>query len=60
MPLFACIYFPEDNSVSVVQEGHKDIRNCKSFHKDEELSMVWNKKMYDGIILEVSGEQFFL
>ena len=51
--MFACIYFPEDNTLSVVKESHK---TCEKFIKGEMCEVKWKGKPFSGTIISIGGE----
>ena len=48
--MFACIYFREDNSMSVVGEKFKRLQLLEEFKAGE------NVKMFNGTVVQIHGE----
>ena len=53
--MFACVYFEEDNTISVIRKGHRDLK-CEKFSPNERCVMKWGNAEFEGIIIEVSGK----
>jgi len=53
--MFACIYFVEDASLSVVGANDKNLEKLGDFGPREEVRMKWGKKTYHGTIVKVDG-----
>ena len=54
--MFACIFFEEDLSLSVVSERDKSLEVINTFLPKEPIRMRWGKKVYNGVIVKVSGK----
>ncbi|XP_060589549.1 uncharacterized protein LOC132744786 [Ruditapes philippinarum] len=55
--MFACIFFEEDKSLSVVNECDKSLEMLHSFKSNESVRMKWGRKIYNGTIVNVSDNE---
>lgn len=62
MSNFACIYFKEDTSLSVVNKGDKNLVLEGAFDVRSHVEMTWRigakKELYHGTIVKVGGKLF--
>lgn len=55
--MFACIFFYEDKSLSVVGENSKKLELMESFKEGGKVKMNWGKVgMFSGCIVKVHGK----
>lgn len=58
--MFACIYFEEDYSVSVVGKENTDLKVEGSFEVKSRVEMVWKvgteRETFHGPIIKIDGE----
>lgn len=55
--MFACIFFHEDKSLSVVGEKSKKLELMESFKEGGKVKMNWGKVgMFSGCIVKVHGK----
>lgn len=63
--MFACIYFKEDSSLSVVGRNDRDLKLLGNFLPREKVEMLWKMKgnapkvLYHGTIVKVGGNVIF-
>lgn len=54
--MFACIYFSEDDSLSVVSKADKNLLFREDGWKEkEQVEMKWEGKDYNGTIIRIHG-----
>lgn len=54
--MFACIYFSEDDSLSVVGKADKKLQFREDGWKEkEQVEMKWGRKDYNGTIIRIHG-----
>lgn len=58
--MFACIFFEEDSSLTVVNQKDKALNVQNGFTPNEKVSMKWGKKVYNGVIIKVGGKYILL
>ena len=57
--MFACIYFLEDASLSVVGKNDKNLKiGDGEFKAKQRVSMKWGSTLYNGMIINVHGKYF--
>ncbi|KAH3806894.1 hypothetical protein DPMN_135222 [Dreissena polymorpha] len=59
---YACVYFPEDVTLSVVNEKDPDLTIITTFELREKVEMLWksvgkSKKAFEGVIVKVAGDE---
>lgn len=54
--MFACIYFVEDASLTVVGKNDKNLTIETEFAERESVSMKWGKQTYHGVIIKINGK----
>ena len=54
--MFACIYFREDNSMSVVGEKSKRLQLLGDFKAGENVKMLWGQNLFNGTFVQIHGE----
>lgn len=58
--MFGCIYFSEDDSLSVVGKADKNLQLREDRWKEKEsVEMKWGRKDYNGTIIRIHG-MFYL
>lgn len=58
--MYGCIYFKEDNTLSVVNENSRNLCVTDRFAQSAECVMKWSGKNYDGVILETNGKNLLV
>ena len=53
--MFGCVYFSQDNTLSVIKESHKTV-TYEIFEKGETCDVKWKDTSYKGTIVLVGGE----
>lgn len=58
--MFACIFFFEDTSLSVVGKNDKNLTIITEFSVKESVEMIWKdagkSKLFHGVIVKVHGK----
>jgi hypothetical protein len=54
--MFACIYFHEDKTFSVVSKSNPSLKMKTEFTMKGEVEMKWGCKFFSGVIVKISGK----
>ena len=54
--MYGCVYFPADNTLSVVKESQKNVK-CDDFVRGAKCEVKWPKAdVYEGTIVAIGGK----